>query len=56
MQKIHIIHENAEWTAPLLDALAARGLPYEDWFLDEGSLDLSQPPPKGVFYNRMSAS
>ena len=56
MPKIHVIHENPEWTAPLLDRLAAQGLPYEDWMLDEGKLDLSQAPPDGVFYNRMSAS
>jgi hypothetical protein len=56
MQKIYIIHENDEWTAPLKRELSARGLPYEDWFLDQGKLDLSQPPPEGIFYNRMSAS
>jgi len=56
MHKIHIIHENDEWTRPLLEALTARNLPYEDWYLHEGSLDLSAPPPEGVFYNRMSAS
>ncbi len=31
-------------------------LPWRDWFLDRGVFDLSRPPPKGVFYNRMSAS
>jgi hypothetical protein len=56
MHKIHIIHENPEWTAPLLKALDAQGLPWEDWLLDEGALDLSGAPPEGVFYNRMSAS
>lgn len=56
MQKIHVIHENREWTAPLLRELSARDLPYEDWFLNEGKLDLGRPPPDGVFYNRMSAS
>lgn len=56
MQKIHVIHENPEWTAPLLKRLSALGLPHEDWLLDEGKLDLSRPPPDGVFYNRMSAS
>ena len=56
MQKIYVLHENAEWTNPLKAALDARGLPYEDWFLDEGSIDLSSAPPEGVFYNRMSAS
>ncbi|WBW95051.1 ATP-grasp domain-containing protein [Oceanirhabdus sp. W0125-5] len=56
MKKIYIIHENKEWTAPLIKELEALGLPYEDWFLNEGVLDLSQTPPEGVFYNRMSAS
>lgn len=56
MQKIHVIHENHEWTEPLRTELSTRGLPFEDWFLDEGKLDLSQAPPDGIFYNRMSAS
>ena len=56
MSRIHVIHENPEWTEPLLNALAAQGLPYEDWLLDGGALDLSEPPPEGIFYNRMSAS
>ncbi len=54
--KIHVIHENAAWTAPLFDALAARGLPFEDWHLDGGLVDPRATPPEGVFYNRMSAS
>ena len=56
MQKIYVIHENHEWTGPLRTELYARGLPHEDWFLDRGKLDLSQAPPEGIFYNRMSAS
>lgn len=56
MKKIYIIHENNEWTAPLIKELEELGLPYEDWFIDKGVLDLSQTPPEGVFYNRMSAS
>ncbi len=56
MAKIHVIHENPEWSAPLFERFDALGLPYEDWLLDEGQLDLSEPPPDGVFYNRMSAS
>ena len=56
MQKIYVIHENPEWTAPLFKRLSALGLPHEDWLLDEGRIDLSTPPPDGVFYNRMSAS
>lgn len=53
---IHVIHENADWLAPLASALDAERLPWRDWFLDSGVFDLSAAPPEGVFYNRMSAS
>src|ERR1044071_8941040 len=53
---IYVIHENAAWLEPLACALDAEGLAWRDWFLDQGAFDLSQPPPQGVFYNRMSAS
>ncbi|MFQ5764577.1 MAG: RimK family alpha-L-glutamate ligase [Rhodospirillales bacterium] len=56
MSTIHVLHENAEWTAPLIAALEARGLPYRDWFLAEGRVDLGAEPPEGLYYNRMSAS
>jgi hypothetical protein len=54
--KIHILHENEAWTAPLFQELSARNLPFEDWHLDAGRIDPSSIPPTGVFYNRMSAS
>lgn len=56
VKKIYIIHENSEWTVHLTRRLEELGLPYEEWFLDEGMVDLSAAPPEGVFYNRMSAS
>src|SRR5215470_15858139 len=56
MTQIHVIHENAAWLAPLAAALDRQRLPWCDWFLDRGVFDLSQTPPEGVFYNRMSAS
>ena len=56
MARLHVIHENDEWTAPLLEALREQGTPGTDWHLASGSVDLSQLPPEGVFYNRMSAS
>lgn len=56
MSRIHVIHENAAWVVPLRAAFEAIGAPYEEWFLDTGILDLTRPPPEGVFYNRMSAS
>lgn len=54
--KVHIIHENQAWIDPLIGFLEASGTPYENWFINEGQLDLSSIPPEGVFYNRMSAS
>jgi hypothetical protein len=54
--KIHVIHENSEWVVPLRAAFGELNLPFEEWFLDQGLLDFSAPPPAGVFYNRMSAS
>ena len=56
MLKVHVIHENDAWVEPLREAFAALGTPHEEWFLDTGLLDLTRPPPAGVFYNRMSAS
>lgn len=56
MKKAYIIHENAEWTKPLIEALQEENVPYEDWHLDEGMVPLDEAPPEGVFYNRMSAS
>ena len=56
MPKIYVIHENAAWVEPLRAAFAELHLPFEEWFLSEGLLDLAAVPPEGVFYNRMSAS
>ncbi|MDM7861132.1 alpha-L-glutamate ligase [Alteromonas sp. ASW11-36] len=56
MSKIYVIHENNEWTDHLVARLQELALDYELWHLDEGEIDLSQPPPEGVFYNRISAS
>ncbi|PLR97640.1 ATP-grasp domain-containing protein [Bacillus sp. T33-2] len=56
MSKIYIIHENSEWTIHLTKRLEELGLPFEEWHLDEGLLNLGQEPPEGIFYSRMSAS
>ena len=56
MKKVHIIHENSDWTQHLTKRLDEIGVPYEEWHLDSGRLDLTKEPPEGVFYNRMSAS
>lgn len=56
MTKIYVIHENHEWTVHLFKRLDELNLPYEDWHLGEGMVDLTKTPPEGIFYNRMSAS
>jgi hypothetical protein len=54
--RVYVIHENDEWVVPLRKNFSARGIPFAEWHLDEGILDLRTTPPPGVFYNRMSAS
>lgn len=54
--KIYVLHENESWVEPLFDSFKKQGIPYVDWFIDKGKLNLSDVPPEGVFYNRMSAS
>ncbi|MEM9360370.1 MAG: alpha-L-glutamate ligase [Pseudomonadota bacterium] len=54
--KVFVIHENDEWVEPLRTAFGALGTPFEEWHLRDGLVDLTQSPPEGVFYNRMSAS
>ncbi len=54
--KLHVIHENPDWYAPLAAAFDAAGLPHEPWLLGDAVIDLDEEPPAGVFWSRMSAS
>ena len=54
--KAYIIHENEAWTKPLESHLNKLEVGYEDWHVEKAKIDLSQSPPEGIFYNRMSAS
>jgi hypothetical protein len=56
MSQVYVIHENSTWVEPLRHAFHELRTPFAEWFLDRGALDLRRPPPRGVFYNRMSAS
>ena len=53
---VHILFENEDWMPPLREALASRGLEWEEHFVDGGILDLTQLPEEGVYINRMSPS
>ncbi|WP_102028791.1 ATP-grasp domain-containing protein [Salirhabdus sp. Marseille-P4669] len=56
MSKVYVLHENQEWTEHLFTRLKELNVPFEDWFIDNGTVDLQSVPPEGIFYNRMSAS
>ena len=56
MSRITVLHENSAWVEPLRAAFAEFGLPYDEWFLNEGTIAFDRAPPQGVYYNRMSAS
>jgi glutathione synthase/RimK-type ligase-like ATP-grasp enzyme len=54
--KLYVLHENPEWYAPLADAFDRAGLPHEQWLLGAAAIDLTEAPPPGVYWSRMSAS
>jgi len=54
--KLYILYENEDWMPPIRRELERAGLPYEEWFVCEGAIDLSEEPPEGIFFNRMSPS
>ncbi|MGG1572944.1 ATP-grasp domain-containing protein [Fictibacillus sp. NRS-1165] len=56
MKKVYIIHENDEWTNHLIKRLDELQVPYEAWHLEQGTVNLAEAPPEGIFYSRMSAS
>src|SRR5919205_716070 len=56
MSRIYVLHENPAWIDPFAEAFARRGLPWSEWPIDRGVVDLGRTPPEGVFYSRISAS
>jgi hypothetical protein len=56
LAKVHVLHENPDWFTPIGAALDAAGVPYEQWLIGDGMLDLDDQPPEGVFWSRLSAS
>ena len=53
---VFVLHENPDWYPPFAAAFDAEGVAHEQWLLGDGSLDLTEEPPPGVFWSRMSAS
>ena len=54
--KVHVLHENPDWFTPIGAALDEAAVPYEQWLIGDGMLDLDELPPEGVFWSRLSAS
>ncbi|MEW1708659.1 alpha-L-glutamate ligase [Microbacterium sp. NPDC089190] len=54
--KVYVIHENTQWIPPFAAAFEAEGVPFEEWMLTDGSIDLAVEPPEGIFWSRLSAS
>lgn len=54
--KIHIIHENPQWFLPLKQFFIQENFPFSEMNLTRGSVNLSEAPPAGVFFSKMSAS
>lgn len=53
---VHILYENPDWLPPVIAGLEAEGFraqPYEVW---RGVVDPAEPPPQGLWWNRMSPS
>lgn len=54
--RVYIVHENPEWIPPLAKAFEDEHVPFQEWDISTGTIDLSQEPPQGVFWSRLSAS
>mmetsp|Transcript_17818 Transcript_17818/g.24740 ORF Transcript_17818/g.24740 Transcript_17818/m.24740 type:complete len:328 (-) Transcript_17818:38-1021(-) len=55
--KVYVIHENGDWLKNLRETFKELDVPYEEWDVGKGGVvDLSEEPPQGVFYNRVSPS
>lgn len=53
---VHVLYENPAWLPPLVAGLEAEGFPVRLVEMVDGSLDPDEPPPEGIWLNRMSPS
>lgn len=56
LPKVYLLYENADWLPPLIRELQRAAVPYKEWFLHHGCIDLHSAPPPGIFVNRISPS
>lgn len=53
---IYILYENEAWVTKLVNTLSAQNIPHTKWDLSQKTINLHQPPPHGIFLNKISAS
>src|SRR5699024_5887966 len=51
---VHVIHDNPEWIPTFATALETRGIEVVEWLLPDTTIDLSQEPPQGLYWSRLS--
>ena len=57
MKKIFLLHDNKDWIVPIKDALSAKKVDVDEWYIsDKKNIAIEDEPPEGVFFNRMSPS
>ena len=56
LERIAILYENDAWLGELLEALAARDVPFTAIHMDDVAVLLERPPSFGVVFNRVSPS
>ena len=59
--KVYVIHDNPVWIEDLRAELESLPVLFEEWIIGADgvngmAVDMSQPPPPGVFFNRVSPS
>ena len=53
---VHLLYENPDWLPPVIAGLEAEGFRAVPYAVGDGTLDPAQPPPDGLWWNRMSPS
>ena len=56
LPQVHVLYENPAWVPPLREALAREGFGVRLVHVNEGLVDPSAPPPRGIWMNRISPS
>ena len=53
---VHVLYENPAWLPPVVRGLEHEGLEVRLVHVDDGVIDPAEPPPEGIWLNRISPS